>query len=224
MALFQCPECNNQVSDSASSCPHCGFPLSQYIKEKQFNSEVERLRNKIKPTEFECPEPRLQVCIRCATPFSRRTGKPLCKCQFPGVEVDYPEHGYRGELEQFMYIVNHDIVPRDIGDTESDEYIKCISEIQDANISRKEHGLNELTPIPPDPKDFGVKKEYGEPYKYVPPAPKPVPLLPHCPFCSSTNLTKISSVGKAVKISLFGLFGADDMGKTWRCNNCGGKF
>lgn len=28
MALINCPECNNQVSDTASCCPHCGFPLS----------------------------------------------------------------------------------------------------------------------------------------------------------------------------------------------------
>lgn len=28
MALIQCPECSGQVSDRASSCPHCGFPLS----------------------------------------------------------------------------------------------------------------------------------------------------------------------------------------------------
>uniref|UniRef100_UPI0022E37EEB tyrosine-type recombinase/integrase n=1 Tax=Enterocloster aldenensis TaxID=358742 RepID=UPI0022E37EEB len=28
MALIQCPECEGKVSDRASSCPHCGFPLS----------------------------------------------------------------------------------------------------------------------------------------------------------------------------------------------------
>lgn len=27
MALINCPECNMQISDSASSCPHCGAPL-----------------------------------------------------------------------------------------------------------------------------------------------------------------------------------------------------
>jgi len=28
MALISCPECNRDVSDSAVSCPHCGFSLS----------------------------------------------------------------------------------------------------------------------------------------------------------------------------------------------------
>jgi len=31
MALINCPECKNQVSDSAKTCPHCGFEL---IKDK----------------------------------------------------------------------------------------------------------------------------------------------------------------------------------------------
>lgn len=28
MALITCPECGREVSDRASACPHCGFPLS----------------------------------------------------------------------------------------------------------------------------------------------------------------------------------------------------
>ncbi len=28
MALTKCPECRGQVSDQASACPHCGYPLA----------------------------------------------------------------------------------------------------------------------------------------------------------------------------------------------------
>lgn len=28
MALFQCPHCNNAISDKAENCPHCGHSLS----------------------------------------------------------------------------------------------------------------------------------------------------------------------------------------------------
>ena len=28
MALINCPECNNEISDKAKSCPHCGCELS----------------------------------------------------------------------------------------------------------------------------------------------------------------------------------------------------
>ncbi len=29
MALITCPECSKQVSDQASSCPSCGYPITQ---------------------------------------------------------------------------------------------------------------------------------------------------------------------------------------------------
>lgn len=29
MALINCPECENKVSDQAASCPHCGFALNK---------------------------------------------------------------------------------------------------------------------------------------------------------------------------------------------------
>ena len=29
MALINCPECNGTVSDFASSCPHCGYPINR---------------------------------------------------------------------------------------------------------------------------------------------------------------------------------------------------
>lgn len=28
MALIYCPECGKQVSDKATSCPHCAYPLN----------------------------------------------------------------------------------------------------------------------------------------------------------------------------------------------------
>lgn len=32
MPLITCPDCNNQVSDSAESCPNCGRPFQTSIK------------------------------------------------------------------------------------------------------------------------------------------------------------------------------------------------
>ena len=34
MALIKCPECKNQISELASICPNCGFPLSEEIVSK----------------------------------------------------------------------------------------------------------------------------------------------------------------------------------------------
>lgn len=39
MALVKCPECGGEnVSDSAETCPNCGYPIKKYfqeVKEKQ---------------------------------------------------------------------------------------------------------------------------------------------------------------------------------------------
>lgn len=47
---------------------------------------------------------------------------------------------------------------------------------------------------------------------------------PKCPICGSTSLTKISALTKAAKVSAFGIYGAGDIGKTYKCNNCGARF
>ena len=46
-----------------------------------------------------------------------------------------------------------------------------------------------------------------------------------CPYCQSINTSKITVTKRAVKVGLFGIFGAiDDAGKTYKCNGCGCKF
>lgn len=45
-----------------------------------------------------------------------------------------------------------------------------------------------------------------------------------CPVCGSRSVQKISAVGKYAKISVLGILGADDLGKTWKCTVCGSKF
>ena len=56
MALIKCPECGHQVSDSADTCPQCGFCISQYIfdekvkeKRKEINSKAEKDTKWVEP-------------------------------------------------------------------------------------------------------------------------------------------------------------------------------
>lgn len=39
MALIKCPECNNQISDQADSCPKCGYELKKKAKETENKEE-----------------------------------------------------------------------------------------------------------------------------------------------------------------------------------------
>ena len=44
MSLINCPECGaERVSSLAAACPHCGFPVAEYLK-KEFNARVSFIR------------------------------------------------------------------------------------------------------------------------------------------------------------------------------------
>lgn len=75
MALINCPECNNKVSDKASNCPRCGFPLSEVVsapndstilipENKVSNFEVLCLKCGEKTNEY------TDVCPRCGANLS----------------------------------------------------------------------------------------------------------------------------------------------------------
>lgn len=48
MALIQCPQCNNQISDAAQVCPKCGHPLHPTDNVQNNSSNSEGLSNKKK--------------------------------------------------------------------------------------------------------------------------------------------------------------------------------
>lgn len=41
MALIECPECRNQISDKAVICPNCGYTLGNFIGGYEFRSQSE---------------------------------------------------------------------------------------------------------------------------------------------------------------------------------------
>ena len=43
MALIKCPECQKEVSTSAASCPHCGYPL-QKAQPIQYETTTVKIR------------------------------------------------------------------------------------------------------------------------------------------------------------------------------------
>lgn len=209
------------------------------------DERVKELRKKLRPIEYKFAPPRRKVCLNCGRMFyydyymgSGRVhwgfDMSQCDCGMPGVEVDYPvgaKYKYQQQTCVERYIFENCIDKQNIGDRDSAQFLrnkesiyervkKCIECYGEETIHSK--------PMPPQKKFEGwwptVILPKPEPFVAPSPTPKPEPRLPHCPFCSSTDLTKISSVGKAVKILALGLYGMDDAGKTYRCNNCGGKF
>lgn len=230
--LIKCPECGQNVSSEVENCIHCGYPIKEYIETKAHEEEVRKLTEKILPCEFTVPTPRIKVCIKCTHPFSSVLSdfrQPNCSCGFPGVEVDYQEYdGGNGYVATMAYILESCVIPRNIGDYESEEYKTYVKGLYDR---LEECGIKDKR-NPPNPKYFGreptqkdfdaaeqAMRELHESLKK-----EPTPDVPHCPSCHSTDLSKISVAKKGFKVALFGFLGTGDNGKTWKCNNCGTKF
>lgn len=79
MAIIKCPECGGNVSDSAATCPHCGFSLADLKRCSQCNHVITE-------NDASCPE------CGSPTPWSRKC--PSCG-KFVLINRDYcPECGF----------------------------------------------------------------------------------------------------------------------------------
>lgn len=75
MALIKCPECGNEISDRAVSCPNCGCPIFAEDKEKNNfnNTDNEKTDVIVRPAYdgnahhiHEC----ICTCLNCGNEFS----------------------------------------------------------------------------------------------------------------------------------------------------------
>jgi|GEM_PF-2459889 uncharacterized protein with PIN domain len=231
MALIVCPECNQQVSSAAEACPHCGFPIANHLKEQEQNSYHQKLLSQVAMFPLSSPQPRARVCAKCAEPYFYNTNfanndTPMCECNAPTVEIDISQEemsGRGGVASADADIFERLIFPRNIGDKSSQEYKARINDIyKRLNLSLSERG--EPPHEPPAPIKDLVDRSQWKPQSSISHTHVSAPLRPTCPYCHSASLTKISKSGTFLKIAALGLFGASDIGKTWKCNNCGSKF
>lgn len=115
MAIIKCPECGNNVSDKASVCIHCGFPLSMYMKDNEIKEEIVISDEQLEEIYIDCNKKRIQMIQK----VSEITGWNLIKSKnrvdlflnkkFPQKELTYtpqkevikkdnrnPQHIFRG--------------------------------------------------------------------------------------------------------------------------------
>lgn len=65
MALVFCPECNKKISEHAETCPDCGFPIKNFIKENNF-------------TDFS----KAFICPKCAESYEEDIFPFQFKCEY----------------------------------------------------------------------------------------------------------------------------------------------
>ena len=52
----------------------------------------------------------------------------------------------------------------------------------------------------------------------------PIDTKVYCPSCGSSNVSVIRGASKAVSIAMWGVFAANKVKSTYKCNVCGHKF
>ncbi|MGB0468937.1 MAG: zinc ribbon domain-containing protein [Pontibacterium sp.] len=64
MALLSCPECSNQVSDAAASCPSCGHPVNRETHQKNDRNLENTELFKAGSSNFVLPEIAAVSCVK----------------------------------------------------------------------------------------------------------------------------------------------------------------
>lgn len=217
MALITCPECHNEVSDSSTTCIHCGFSLIDHFNRQKMEDELQvELSEKLYQIETMSRPSKPNIFGRhyILTAFSLLFLVVGIFCL--ALSKDIPSNFALGlicvlvsvtvfgfTLWVFKYEMLH--YKNQISDWEKykeSEKIKLIEQYKTYSENIKKFGGRDAK---------SKQEEHGEEY------------VVRCPVCGSPNVKKISGVKKVVSTELWGL-ASSDIGKQMECENCGYKF
>ena len=109
--LMKCPECDLQVSDKATSCPHCGYPLkynATQSKRKRGSNKRRRLPNGFGQIS-EIKGQNLRKPFRAMVTVGKTdTGRPICK-------ILKPEGYFETYNEAYEALLKYNRDPYDLG-------------------------------------------------------------------------------------------------------------
>lgn len=132
MALINCPECNNEVSDQAYMCPRCGFPITAQktiTKAKRASKKRKRLPNGFGSiTELKNPNLRKRFFAR-VTVGRTPTGRCILKSLKPDAYFETYEDAFAAlvEYNKNPYDLEPDITVQELYDKWSEEYFKTLA-------------------------------------------------------------------------------------------------
>ena len=196
MGVIYCPECQQEVSEYAKACPHCGFGVSDFMKEHNL---IDIENNKA----FVCP--------KCAQIYFGKEymSNPLhVRCEYCGTVVKEILDKSANEFQNYFFSKGMSDKWDDImidyaqkyGDNQFDinEFHNSRNKIYEYNMSKRNNSQSQQ------------------------PTQSSTPQVT-CPYCKSTNCKKISSGSRWLSTGLFGL-SSKKIGKQWHCNSCGSDF
>lgn len=243
MALINCPECNcENVSDSATACPKCGFNIREFIeKQKQLEESKKKTEELINhnlnnnSSLIEELNQKLKLDLESIDNMERPQKESILHYLFLGTDSSILRwliiilcillfFGILGQSAFFivvfaiLFIIALPIV--------------VFLEINDykEHCSRCDKINNDFSGYKQSRKETVIRK-YNDTIENIKMYnSKSAPLsndyhrnIPRCPTCSSTNIQKISTADRAAHGLAFGLFSKTARSQ-WECKNCGNKW
>lgn len=129
--LVKCPECELQVSDKASTCPHCGYPMqsiSRPRKPRNKNNKRRRLPNGFGQIS-EIKNRNLRNPFRAMVTVGKdEQGRPICKALKPESYFPTYNDAYAAlvEYNKNPYDLNPSITVKELYDKWTEEYFKSV--------------------------------------------------------------------------------------------------
>lgn len=203
MALIVCNECGGMVSDKATTCPHCGFPLQE---------QAHLYQNSDKSLIF-CP----WCGVHGTKAWWRYLGSRVGECMYCG-HYDGCGHTTETKGEIISLAQQEDPATKDARNPDSiNDWIVRHYLIGTEQFSEAKY----LTRLARQQRE-NVNEDNIEEIKDAQFAAYQAS-IPKCPHCQSTSISKISALSRSVSVGLFGL-ASSKIGKTMQCNRCGYKW
>lgn len=130
--LITCPECELQVSDKASACPHCGYPMAggQKRKPRSKNNKRRRLPNGFGQIS-EIKNRNLRNPFRAMVTVGKdENGRPVCKPLKPESYFPTYNDAYAAlvEYNRNPYDLKPEMTMSELYDKWSEEYFKTLKQ------------------------------------------------------------------------------------------------
>ncbi|MFR2774884.1 MAG: zinc ribbon domain-containing protein [Anaerostipes sp.] len=246
MALIKCPECKNQISDTASTCPNCGYQMRSPLKynsnvypkkpnllnnkQRQYikycKNEITKLKN-----DIETIDDQIKEYIAGATSFKdflinyKSNILIIIFLLFLFLYANITGFLFFALILFILAVICAMELDKDIQyvykkNLSIGNVIKNPDYYRNTFITSCENEIEEYQTLIEKIKNFDIDLDdipVGNDVIYY------NEQIPRCPTCGSANIQKISIGAKIADVSSFGLF-SSNIRKPFKCNNCGYKW
>lgn len=222
MALMVCPDCGNNISDTAEQCIHCGCDLFLFKEELRIDKEIEE---RVKAFEGGIKKPKQISSLSEIPQYRNEENANTLMLSIAVVLFVVGFFGLMLEWELFLCVIFF------IGGVAALLAYIYLRKNTEKLLKEEQAKIQNVIDNFDKVKELRVKR-YREmliaekPAKlekirtrYVPTTTqRPVGI--RCPACDSTQFEKISTLNRVVSVELAGL-ASSKIGKQYKCKKCG---